>query len=134
MIHGNGDEMITLKAYDHATGKEYTAENAPFRFTTNQIVGSIENPYIVNLGMVGIDERTNEKVSIYPNPTKDQLYISHPWTTIDVVEVVDMYGRIILHQSNFSDNFINTKEIACGIYMLRITNNNKTTILKFVKN
>ena len=113
---------------------EYTPENTPFQFVTNQIVGNIETPYVVDLGMiVGIDEKSNEKVSIYPNPTKDQLYISHPWATIDVVEVADMYGRIILRQTNFSNNFISTKDIASGIYMLKITNNNKTTILKFVK-
>ena len=134
MVHGNGDEMITLKVYDHTTGKEYTAENAPFQFITNQIVGNITNPYIVDLGMIiGIDDITNEKVSIYPNPTKDQLFISHPWATLDVVEVADMYGRIILRQTNFSNSFISTKDIACGLYILKITNNNKTTILKFVK-
>jgi len=136
MIHGEGGEMITLRVYDHVTGKEYTALNTPFPFIQDKIKGSLLNPYIVNLEediSVGIDEGVEEKISIYPNPTKDQLYILHPWTSIDVVEIVDVYGRIITRETNFSKNSINIKDMARGVYMLRIVNNSKEIVIKFVK-
>ena len=133
MIYGESDEMITLKVYDHVTGKEYTAVNQPFPFIQNEIKGNLLSPYIVDLSVVGIDENMGEQISIYPNPAKDHLYINHPWTSIDLVEIVDVYGRVITRENNFSKNSINIKDIASGVYMLRVTNNNKMTVIKFVK-
>jgi hypothetical protein len=136
MIHGESDEMITLKVYDHETGMEYAAVNQPFPFIQDEIKGNLLKPFVVDLGkeITGIGETPEGAISLYPNPAHDQLYITHPWTSIETLEIVDIYGRIITRETNFSNPFINIKDMSCGVYMLRITNNGNVVTVKFVKN
>ena len=56
--------------------------------------------------------------------------------TIDNVEVFDIYGRKqkIIVNSQFSIlNSIDVSHLASGVYFLKISNNSKTVVLKFVK-
>ena len=50
LIFGDGNEKITLKVYDHATGEEYLANNSPITFKADDTHNSPINPYVVALG------------------------------------------------------------------------------------
>jgi hypothetical protein len=46
MVYGEGNELITFKVYDHATGDEYAVSNAPVSFVAEGFHGSPADPYI----------------------------------------------------------------------------------------
>jgi hypothetical protein len=48
-VHGNNDDVINLRIYDHYTGIEYEAGNLPFLFITDSICGNPTNPYHVTI-------------------------------------------------------------------------------------
>jgi hypothetical protein len=102
MIHGKGaegdeNEIITLKAYDHITGQEYSVKNAPFRFITDAIMGNPGTPYIVDLGAANVEQLTmdNGQLTIYPNPTDGQLTIENGELRIENVMIYVMMGRTV---------------------------------------
>jgi len=47
VVHGNDNDNITFKVYDHETGKEYIATNAPVIFTADNIYGNPAAPYSI---------------------------------------------------------------------------------------
>jgi hypothetical protein len=65
---------------------------------------------------VSVANHLTEKISVYPNPTYGQVYVS----TEDVIriEVYDMYGKLL--KSKNSDNNIDLADFADGVYMLRV--------------
>ena len=79
-------------------------------------------------------------ISIYPNPSKNELYIdftSYESIAIDKISVYDMHGKVITSVDRTSEDIqkINTTNFTNGIYLLQMnTSNGNTYIYKFVKN
>jgi hypothetical protein len=47
VVHGNNDDVISLRIYDHITGTEYETDNQPFAFVDDAIRGALADPYTV---------------------------------------------------------------------------------------
>ena len=78
----------------------------------------------------GIEEVTAEN-SIYPNPATDQITIN---TTDNVqrVEIFNMQGQLVKAETGAVNN-ISVKDLANGMYTLKLTTDNGTSIHKIVK-
>lgn len=63
----------------------------------------------------------NSDVSIYPNPTRETIYVSSKnfETNIYKLEVYDLYGKKLLEGSRNTSN-INISKLRAGIYLLKI--------------
>ncbi|MCL2596308.1 MAG: T9SS type A sorting domain-containing protein [Paludibacter sp.] len=133
MIYGNGNESITLKVYDHATGNEYDANNSAMQFAADAIYGTPSNPYVIGIGATGIDNVTLSQISVFPNPVQKDLYINYPWKSIDIIEIIDMTGQVVYHQDNFEGKSIKVSDLTSGMYMLKIVNNKNSIVEKFIK-
>jgi len=136
MIYGNGNESITLKVYDHTTDDEYDANNSAIQFTADAIYGAPPNPYVIEIGELGhtdIDNITSPQVSVFPNPVRKKLYINYPWKSIDIVEIIDMKGHVIFLRDNFSEKSIIVSNLPSGMYTLKMINNGKSIVNKFIK-
>jgi len=75
------------------------------------------------------EEHTNSQLSVYPNPTFDQIYIDGLSAT-DQVYLFDALGHLI---SNKHSNMINLSSCSSGIYYLKIISDGQTTQFKIVK-
>ena len=86
--------------------------------------------------LVSIDEQKIPECRIYPNPTFDYINISMPSNRISEIDIIDIFGRIIL-TSNVQDNNIrmDVTNLNAGIYLVRVkTANDKILIKIFSKN
>ncbi|MDL2290177.1 T9SS type A sorting domain-containing protein [Paludibacteraceae bacterium OttesenSCG-928-F17] len=125
-------EVLTFKVYD--TNTDVTMEaSQTLPFAIDAVIGSIDTPYIINLGTTGIDDNENFNVSIFPNPVSIDLYINSPWEIIEQVEITDISGRFVYREVNFQDKSINVSHLAKGVYLLKLTNDGKNVVLKFTK-
>jgi Zn-dependent metalloprotease len=84
---------------------------------------------------VGINELTDNKVSVYPNPTKDILSIVLEENTKNAtITLIDNLGRTVYSNSfNSNTNSINLARFAKGIYTLIIRTNDRVISKKIVK-
>ena len=89
------------------------------RVSNNKVsVGAYQQDYVSN-----INNKTDIKTSIYPNPVKTGSMINVDFNSLEsdaLVEVYDMFGRIIsTDQGNVQLKIQSPK--SAGIYLLRIT-------------
>jgi len=126
--------------------------NTTMRVTTkytdpgaNQFPTSCENghdaeveDYTLNvLGALSIDEYYSNSLIIYPNPVTDKLIIKVSDSYVpDNYKIYNLIGQLITQKSiaNITDLEINTSDFSNGLYFIRVSKDNRSTVLKFLKN
>ena len=146
-----GTDPITLTS-DAALGNQWWngnltltgATNQTFSFTTN---GDIYDIVTINgcssdtsnhiyITGIGVYEDING-IYIYPNPAKEKLTIDfrNGYALRNTfVSIYDIQGQLLLQTTIIQPQTeVNINSFAKGIYVLKINNNNNTTVAKFVK-
>jgi hypothetical protein len=83
----------------------------------------------INLLSVG-DIAFND-LQVYPNPTKDLVNFNFN-KQIDQIEVYDLSGKTVLRKSN--SETINLENLEDGLYLIRISSDENSKMIKIVKN
>ena len=78
-------------------------------------------------GIVTMDEN----LSIYPNPATDQITINST-DNVQRVEIYNMQGQLVKAETGAVNN-ISVKDLANGMYTLKLTTDNGTSVHKIVK-
>ena len=73
------------------------------------------------------------EITLYPNPVIDNLQVIGSWDVIDLLEITDMSGRLILKEYKFSKSAINVSALESGMYILKITKDKNSKMIKFIK-
>lgn len=84
--------------------------------------------------LAGVNENSflNGKISIYPNPAKDELFISLSGTETPItIQVMDMSGRDVI--SKEFTNSIKVESLEQGLYILKLNYKDKVIYNRFVK-
>lgn len=72
----------------------------------------------------GIDDWSDDAVMIYPNPTSDQLFFACPESRDITVSIFTMNGQQLLSQQMNTSESLNVRDLAKGMYIIRINNQN----------
>ena len=81
----------------------------------------------------GIDENTLNNVSVYPNPTKDNLTIETNSTKEQRLEIINLIGQTVYTNIINKKAVVNTSAFANGVYILKLSSDKETKIIKFIK-
>jgi len=104
--------------------------------TSNGVIGQSMNPYPLHLSATtGILGSGNQRsLSVYPNPMTDKFQIKSGYE-ISSVTIFGLTGENILNQSYISENtvVIDTRNLAPGLYLLKIETANGTICRKLIK-
>ena len=73
-------------------------------------------------------EAETESISFFPNPTNSKVTFNQ---AIERIELMDLAGKTLRTFRNESE--INIEQLPAGVYYLRLTNNEKTTLRKLIK-
>jgi subtilisin family serine protease len=81
---------------------------------------------------VGIDEvNNNEKISVFPIPTKDILHIGNS-KSIKEVKIFDVLGREVMNEE-IVGNTIDISHLDNGVYILNFKTDSREEIVKIIK-
>lgn len=80
---------------------------------------------------VGVDEIGNSLISVYPNPTQDNLNIE--LVGAFSFEIVSVSGEIILSGSANDKKIVSLREFADGVYFVNVKSADASTTLKVIK-
>jgi len=79
--------------------------------------------------ILGIDEILQEKITIYPNPVKDLLFIEGIET--ESIEIIDITGRVVA--TTLRTNKVDVSNLQSGNYFVRIVFEGQELIKKLIK-
>ena len=71
---------------------------------------------------------------VSPNPTKDILHLQNLSSSAKTISVVDVNGKVLQQTVTANNSYsFNIKHFSAGIYFVRIDDDKKSSVLKFVK-
>ena len=86
-------------------------------------------------GTLSTDTFTTQKETVlYPNPFSDELFVELNSTDAAQAEIIDLNGKKLFEKSlNKDNNKIDTCNLLSGMYFVKISEGNDTTIKKVIK-
>lgn len=79
-------------------------------------------------GETGLEDLNAVEISFFPNPTNSKVTFNQ---AIERIELIDLAGKTLRTYENESE--INIEQLPAGVYYLRLTNNEKQTLRKLIK-
>lgn len=80
-----------------------------------------------------VAERSNWRISIFPNPTHDEIHISTRQHEITGISLHDLSGRLLLERNGNCESPISLRQQPAGVYILRIFTPEGTLHKKILK-
>lgn len=131
----SGDEQAGNIHFElERSGKIIGTANNLVNYSVNGVTGSVERPLV-------LDFRTPaNKVTVYPNPFRDKLFVLVSSSANDIVQLTlcDVTGRQLLKEVKHVESGVNQIEIngsslITGIYILHVTSNGAMSTFKVEK-
>lgn len=125
-----GYVVFKIKTKNTLTQGDSFSNTAAIYFDYNAPI--ITNTYVTTIQNLGIiDNETQTKFILYPNPVKDMLFFETAAQVIKI-EVFDVSGRILSSQGVIN-NKVNLNGLKTGNYILKITTENEVMYSKIIK-
>lgn len=129
-----------------ATGKTQTNGNVKLSYTIGEpIVGlmtaggnQLGNGYWPSLDLQALSIEDNTlymQIRVYPNPTSQALYITHPELSTFLITIDDMNGKQLYQGTINKEEPLDVSNYANGTYLVTIeyTSTNKKNTYKIIK-
>ena len=116
----NGNNQLSYTAGEVVIGA-MTDEDGSFQ------LGNGYYPSL-DLSVLSIESpTTNLLVKVYPNPTKELIFITHPISNSFKVFISDMTGKVLLQKEVGKKEPINIEKYPTGTYLINVTTEDKKT-------
>lgn len=86
---------------------------------------------VAPVATAGVASNELNKISLYPNPTKNTLNIDSKDLTIDTVSIFSIDGKEVLNV-NKVQNTIDVSSLTAGIYVVKLTSNESVLTRKII--
>ncbi|AZI31842.1 M1 family aminopeptidase [Kaistella carnis] len=131
-VTGTGGETAFL-VLDNTTNNQNFSNALNFnvasvQFNYEKQIVTRNSTVINDTGILGVDDITKNELRIYPNPVKNELYVSG--TTKDQpYQIISIEGRLVKSGVLASKQSLQLNDLPKGVYILKIEDRN----LKFIK-
>ena len=118
--------------YENGTNKlSYTAGEVLVGAMTSED-GSIQlgNGYYPSLDLSTLNTESPElqlQVKVFPNPTKELIFITHPISNSFKVFISDLTGKVLFQKQVGKQEPINIESYPTGTYLINVTTEDKKT-------
>ena len=129
-------------------GQTFENGNNKLSYTAGEVVvgamtdedGSYQlgNGYYPSLDLSTLNTESAElklQVKVFPNPTKEVIYITHPTENLFEVKVTDVSGKQILQTAYQTPQPLSIQNLATGTYFITVTtkDSKQTNTYKIIK-
>jgi hypothetical protein len=123
---------------ENIQGREYTPEAGGDYFVrVVSASGCVSEPSnIVSFTVSNTLQIGMSKITVFPNPVNDLLYISPglPHGEPFRLELLTLGGRVLIMRNITSESFINVAGLSPSVYILRISQGEESRVMRIIKN
>lgn len=135
---GNSSKMLTYSFKDRAA---FAAENSRTLYYRLKQIDLDGNSSYSDIVSVNETDRTNQGVSLYPNPTSDVFTVSAIAGTAGqmTVTILTIEGKVIANYTKAATQGINSMSVdssalnTTGVYFVKVVMNGEVHVMKLVK-
>ncbi len=125
---GNENDPITFRLYDENTGIETIGSETSLVFNANSMIGSLEEPLVINFTMTTNVDEFAKNAKLFPNPVKAMEKVNVGLKNVDAssmkIEIVNTLGMVVYQKTYHSTAIDITAPRLPGIYIVKITEDN----------
>ena len=148
--------LLSLSSYSQSISKQvigpggqtFENENNKLSYTVGEVaVGAMTdedgtyqlgNGYYPSLNLSTLNTESPElqlQVKVFPNPTKEVIYITHPTEQLFDVRITDISGKQILQTAHPKQQPLNVQTLTTGTYFITVTtkDSKQTNTYKIIK-
>jgi surface protein len=103
----------------------------PSDFSKDSLLAESNKPVWGTCPTASIEDQNQLDISIYPNPTNDKLFIQG-LSSSSRVSIYNVLGKLVLSQTISKE--IDVNNLQSGIYIIKIADEQKEIVRKFIKN
>ena len=130
-VSGEAGDLVSFKVYDVNANEELIGVEEKIVFANDALYGNLRQPYMLHLNAHGTN-KLNSQVSVFPNPTNDQLNIQGH--DIKQVTIFNTLGQKVLEREAQSNAVsISMKSLPKGVYLLQVMTEDGLDTRKVVK-
>jgi len=118
-----GQNTVTLTVTD-VNGKS----------ASNTAIVMVEENASSNCASLGVSDFNRPKVLLYPNPTKDSFTINGLENSGATIQIISSQGQIVKTIYNHTSGDISLKNLANGVYFIKIITNGTSQTKSLLKN
>ena len=97
-------------------------------------VSPIGGPMFPLPELLGVTNNTETKLTVYPNPASEQLFLEGVGIEGSLYEVYNVLGQLVISGAIAQNESIDVAKLQAGTYLIKInTNDGKESVLKFNK-
>jgi triacylglycerol esterase/lipase EstA (alpha/beta hydrolase family) len=130
--HDNNNSNAISFTHTLSPGKYYLLISSAFPNASSHLT-----PYQINISAVLSEKIINfDEIILYPNPTKDNVYLDNSSTKFTKYEIYDYAAKLVASQElkEFSEQeSINIEKLPVGIYKIILSNENHYKVASIVK-
>ncbi len=94
-------------------------------------INVIPPPEDFNVSTTNLPKESSFDLHIFPNPTREILYLQSSATERFDLRIYDLTGRLLFHQNN--ENQVALHQLPSGLYILEVIHDGQKRLKKFVK-
>ncbi len=131
--HHVGDPVTDLGKYPNSPGYRIILNNVLFPAAKKTVVPTVVVNSKEGSGATTSAEQvvTANHISIYPNPTNDELVISYPRGKVGAVAIINVAGKEVVNYTYNTENVsVNIKDLAPGMYLIKVNGNYAGRVVK----
>ena len=125
---GNDNDEITFRMFDESNNIEYDEAETTVLFEANAMLGTIDNPFVIDFNTTGINENGFAQLTLFPNPVKAgnnvRIRVSENLSAGLEIEIITTMG-ILYNKITHKGNVVEMKSPDTpGVYMIKMTDKN----------
>jgi uncharacterized protein (TIGR02145 family) len=122
---------LSESAIASATGRFLYYNSSDIKsFSDSKVAGYSVRCLSDNVSTIGITN--TDEIYLYPNPTREKLYIKNIVYSNSILFIFNIQGEQILNKQKFN-NSIDISNLKNGLYFVKILDSGKIRVAKFVK-
>ena len=135
LIEGDNLSEVIVYLQDNLLNTTTNLSEETYTFTSNESNQKDRFVIVFTEEVLGNNDITESTISIYPNPTQDQLNILSPLSEITAITIYDVRGRAVqtTQVSNQTNYQLNTSTLESSMYFVKITTQSGSITKRIIK-